>query len=152
MQFSTLLISAAALIPSALGCMNVSVVYTFKTQFEQSNLLISYLDNGRTTCYYNQRNPYPEKDTNVPLSGNPGKDVVNDTVQGCVDGYGSEVQIDLLSSDDKKNNFIKFYTYRPEGVDPDSVSYDNLLLGSRKSVAASKDKPETWSWKTAFFC
>ncbi|KAF7916561.1 uncharacterized protein EAE98_010570 [Botrytis deweyae] len=147
MQFSTLLISAATLIPSVLGCMNVSVVYTFETQFEQSNLLISYLDNGRVTCYYNQRNPSPESDTQVPLGANPGKDVVNDTVQGCVDGYESNVKIDLKStSDKKKHNYIDFYRYTPEGIHSETTSYNTLYLGDRE------DNPASWSWTTAFFC
>ncbi|KAF7900708.1 uncharacterized protein EAF01_008010 [Botrytis porri] len=147
MQFSTILISVAALISSALACMNVSVVYTRETQFEQNNLFISYLDNGRITCYYNQTTPDPEKDTQVPLASNPGKDVVNDTVQGCVHGYESRVRLDLKSDSDKeKHNYIDFYRYTPDGIHSVTTSYNKQFLGTRN------DEEGSWSWTTALFC
>ncbi|TGO62476.1 hypothetical protein BCON_0019g00110 [Botryotinia convoluta] len=153
MQFSTLLISAAALIPSALGCMNVSVIYTLKTDTAPSNLFISYLDNGRTTCYYNEKSPPTDHQLSYPLSANSKGIELNDTYTGCVYKYSSEIQLDLLSTGNKKkHNVIKSYEY-DLGVDtPKLVEYTGLYLGDKKRTPASGDQPETWSWTADFFC
>ncbi|TGO07415.1 hypothetical protein BTUL_0279g00110 [Botrytis tulipae] len=153
MQFSTLLISAAALIPSALGCMNVSVVYSLATDAAPSNLFISYLDNGRVTCYYNERSPPTGNQLSYTLSANPEGIELNDTYTGCVYKYSSVIQLDLKSTGDKKkNNVINSYEY-DVGVDTPKLSeYTGLYLGDKTSTPASGNQPETWSWTTAFFC
>ncbi|KAF7956975.1 hypothetical protein EAE96_004297 [Botrytis aclada] len=153
MQFSTLLLSAAALIPSALGCMNVSVVYTLQTDKTPSNLLISYLDNGRVTCYYNARSPPTSHELPYTLSAQPDGIELNDTYTGCVHKYTSVIQLDLVSEGNKKkHNVIKSYTY-DEGVDTPLLSeYTGLYLGDKTTTDASGDKPEVWSWTADFFC
>ncbi|KAM0138091.1 hypothetical protein ACHAPC_010426 [Botrytis cinerea] len=153
MQFSTLLISVAALIPSALGCMNVSVVYTFGTDNAPSNLFISYLDNGGVTCYYNERSPPTGHQLAYPLVANAEGIKLNDTYTGCVYKYSSEIQLDLVEKGYKKShNVINSYQYEVGVNSPKTVEYTGLYLGDKTVSGGSGDKPEVWTWTTDFFC
>ncbi|KAJ8071868.1 hypothetical protein OCU04_002176 [Sclerotinia nivalis] len=152
MQFSTLLISTVALLPSALACLNVNITYTLQTASSESNIYAQFLDNGRVTCYYNQPNPATGAKEVYALNNNPNNvAVVNDTYQQCVAGYWATFQVDLSDTKDKKgNNKIQSYSYLDQHGQ--AQSYTGISLGSRITTAAAGNNPEIWTWLANPFC
>ncbi|KAF7936555.1 uncharacterized protein EAE97_007921 [Botrytis byssoidea] len=151
MQFSTLLISAAALIPSALGCLNISIVYTLPYHSSSSNLFVEYIDNGQRNCYLNQQSPTiggPATYSLPPQSSGVG---LNDTYQGCLFGMKTVITLDLVHDKNKKDkNQMVQYTYIDQNNNPSS--YGPFDLGDRIVTDAKGDKAETWVWTTSAFC
>ncbi|THV44734.1 hypothetical protein BGAL_0587g00020 [Botrytis galanthina] len=151
MQFSALLISAAALIPSALGCLNISIVYTFPYHSSGSNLFVEYIDNGVRHCYLNQKSPTVGGPATYSLPPQIAGVGLNDTYQGCSFGMKSEIKLDLVNNKEKKsNNQMMQYTYINLNNDP--TSYGPFDLGNRTETDAKGDKAATWAWQTSAFC
>lgn len=146
MQLSTFILSAAAFIPSILACMDVNVTYT---RGSAPNLFISYMDNGRLTCYYNQ-SIEAISNTELYTLDSSNKDIVNDTNQHCVSSYWTSIQLDLADiKDHPKNNVIKYYRYFHE---QDFEEFEDIKLGPKITTAATRDSPEVWTWLAHLWC
>lgn len=153
MQFSILLLSAAALVPSALACLNVTIAYTLEgASGTESHLKATFLDNGYVTCYYNIDNPPTSNKAYFKLQPNVANvKTVNETYQQCISTYHAQFQLDLTDTKDKKkNNIMELYEYTDSFGN--SQSYGPMTLGERITTAATGSEPAIWSWKADYFC
>lgn len=148
MQFSNLFLSAAALVPSALACMDVNITYI---QGAKPMIYASFLDNGRITCYYNE--PVQSTSTAGTYALNTNNlDVANETQQGCVANYWTSFTLDTHDeSDHQKNNELLYYRYVDSNTGALS-DYRGIALGDRITTAANGNTPETWTWLAYPFC
>ncbi|ESZ92253.1 hypothetical protein SBOR_7379 [Sclerotinia borealis F-4128] len=146
MQFSTLLLSVAALVPSALACLVIDITYTLQTASSSSKLRATIVDNGGLVCYKDEINPSTASKSLFQLDPNVANvHDVNETFQECVAGYHTKFQVDLSDKNDKKgNNVMESYTYLDQfGNNP---SYGPFGLGARNKIAATSTMPEQWNW------